>query len=89
MVAMQPTELQVQRSLQALNADDHGGHGQPAPPDHGDDIPAGLVDVLARVAPVRPERVDAARRSLDTGEGPSAEALASRMVGRLVCDRLR
>jgi hypothetical protein len=38
---------------------------------------------------MRDERLARARRRLATGEQPTAEALAQRMVGRLVCDRLR
>ena len=87
---MQPTELQVQRSLQALSAHVHGAHrrARSAAP-VGDEVPLGLIAALASASTVRRDRVVAARRSLDTGEGPTAEALASRMVGRLVCDRLR
>ena len=35
------------------------------------------------------DRVEEARHHLETDAAPTAEALAQRMVGRLVCDRLR
>ena len=89
---MQVTELQVQRSLEALT--DHGGRRR-APTDAADDstppdLPDGLVERLTeRARSIRDDRVEEARRRLETGQAPTAEALAQRMVGRLVCDRLR
>ena len=38
---------------------------------------------------IRDDRMAEARQRLEAGEQPSAEDLAQRMVGRLVCDRLR
>jgi hypothetical protein len=96
---MQPTELQVQRSLQALTEGSPDGPaaipgaGEPvvdAPEtDWLDGLPPGLVDRLRDLSEVRHDRLASARRRLATGDQPSAEALAQRMVGRLVCDRLR
>ena len=100
---MQVTELQVQRSLQALT-----GPGvprwtlrsTPTPPsarpsaDGPDDpgtstCPEGLVEQLSGSPAIRDDRLAEARRRLESGEQPSDEDVAQRMVGRLVCDRLR
>lgn len=85
---MQPTELQVQRSLEALRrADlDDEEHGEDRPVA---DVPSELVRLLSQEPPVRSDRLAEVRQRLEDGEQPSAEALAHRMVGRLVCDRLR
>jgi hypothetical protein len=84
---MQVTELQVQRSLQALSGT---AVDEPAAPE--DDpvaCPAGLVERLMGSPAIRDDRLAEARQRLEAGEQPSAEDLAQRMVGRLVCDRLR
>jgi len=105
---MHVTELQVQRSLQALTNEVPGQSSAPDPsaptlvdsPDedvieadhHGhsvDELPDGLVEQLTHSSSIRDGRLDEVRRRLQSGEQPSAEALARRMVGRLVCDRLR
>ncbi|MGZ4683204.1 MAG: hypothetical protein ACXWCM_03845 [Acidimicrobiales bacterium] len=83
---MQVTELQVQRSLEALTDRERGSGGflhDPA------GLPAGLVERLSGMPAIRRDRVEEARHHLETDAAPSAEALAQRMVGRLVCDRLR
>jgi len=85
---MQVTELQVQRSLHALSlrSSDPAEPG----PDHGTDaVPAGLVERLAEAPAVRHDRLAEATERLHTGAQPTSEDLAGRMVGRLVCDRLR
>lgn len=85
---MQPTEIQVQRSLHALQESS-------APFGHDDpfldlsELPIGLVDRLVDIPTVRVERVIDARMRMVAGEHPSDDDLAGRMVGRLVCDRLR
>jgi hypothetical protein len=96
---MQVTELQVQRSLLALTADGHprtpiGPADTDAPhelvtPTSVWTVPDGLVERLAGAPAMRGDRLAEARLRLETGDQPSAEALAQRMVGRLVCDRLR
>jgi hypothetical protein len=94
---MQVTELQVQRSIEALMTDAAGdGTSSAADPQAGGsadahevDVPAGLVEQLTESSSIRDDRLEGARRRLERGEQPSAEALAQRMVGRLVCDRLR
>jgi hypothetical protein len=84
---MQVTEAQVQRSIHALTNDD--GHHEPPGDARAGDVPAGLLEQLAQAAPLRDDRVAEVRRRMERGDQPSAEALAQRMVGRLVCDRLR
>jgi hypothetical protein len=85
---MQPDEKQVQRSLDALRA---AGPRPWAAQDGGatvEAVPVEVFRVLARAPHVRIDRLERARRRLAAGS-PSAEALAGRMVDRLVCDRLR
>jgi hypothetical protein len=84
---MQVTELQVQRSLQALNASPPAARTTARTA--ADDVPEGLVERLAVTPAVRDDRLAEACERLETGEQPSADDLAGRMVGRLVCDRLR
>ena len=97
---MQVSEVQVQRSLRALTGTGSEGategpaesaaEGSTVPPSaSGDPCPEGLVAALAAAPAVRDDRIAEARRRLEQGEEPSPEALAQRMVGRLVCDRLR
>ena len=94
---MQPTEQQVERSLAALL---RGAETAPAEPriDEGllgaapmvaVEVPVGLAEALDGAPDVRADRLAAARRRLAQGEAPSDEELAGRMVGRIVCDRLR
>jgi hypothetical protein len=52
-------------------------------------LPVGLVERLSGTPAIRDDRVEEARQHLETDSPPTAEALAQRMVGRLVCDRLR
>ncbi len=97
---MQVTELQVQRSLRALTGDeatagetsaDQPESAQPAPGAGRSDeaCPDGLVEALVGASSIRDDRLAEVRRRLETGVQPSPEDLAQRMVGRLVCDRLR
>jgi hypothetical protein len=85
---MQVTELQVQRSLQALTDHASDDTDPMAEPGSGQ-VPKGLVERLAEAPAVRDDRLAEARERLETGDRPSADDLAGRMVGRLVCDRLR
>lgn len=84
---MQPTEQQVQRSLAALRA---AGTERTA---RGStiyvDVPDGLLDLLLSSPPLRLDRMAEAMRRLAGGQQPSDDDLARRLVGRLVCDRLR
>jgi hypothetical protein len=83
---MQPTQTQVERSLEALRTpvDATMASANPSP-----DIPDSLLDALRGAPAVRADRLEQARQRLAAGEQPSADDLARRMVGRLVCDRLR
>jgi len=87
---MQPTDKQAQLSLDALLAEPTFSSD---PEVHvctcADEFPAGLVRWLCDAPAVRPDRLAAARRRLAAGDRPTDEALARRMVARLVCDRLR
>ena len=85
-VSMQVTETQVQHSLAALTGSPHPAGGEAR---RDDAVPAGLVEQLTEASPIRGDRLAEARRRLESGDQPSAEDLAQRMVGRLVCDRLR
>jgi hypothetical protein len=82
---MQPTSEQVRRSMQALQAP------QPvSEPVTGDaTVPDAAVDRMARMPAVRADRVAQARAFLDSGDELTSEELADKVVGRLVCDRLR
>lgn len=94
---MQPTDTQVQRSLAALRSqagdvdvDIDASRIHPAIDPHVvAELPEGLVARLCDGPGVRADRLADAQLRLATGEQPSAEDLAGRMVGRLVCDRLR
>ena len=55
----------------------------------GRDVPSGLVDELASAPAVRPERVAEVLHRLEDGLEPSADDVAGKLVGRLICDRLR
>jgi hypothetical protein len=83
---MQPTQIQVERSLEALRSpvDAAMTPVHPSP-----DVLAALLDAVRGTPAVRLDRLEQARRRLAAGEQPSADDLARRMVGRLVCDRLR
>jgi hypothetical protein len=93
---MQPTDVQVQRTLAALEVDLADHRDTPAPRITRDTLeialaglPDGLMDGLAGVAPVRTERLAEAVERMEHGEPLSSDELADRIVGRLVCDRLR
>jgi hypothetical protein len=89
---VQPTNTQVERSLAALR------HKAPAEDDHvpasddelrTTDLPDGLIERIQQTPGVRLDRLAEARERMAAGDGPTADDLADRMVGRLVCDRLR
>ena len=89
---MQPTELQVERSLAALRggAEDLDGLTSAELARRADgSLPDGLLEQLEATPAVRPDRLAEARQRLAEGTQPDADALATKMVGRLVCDRLR
>ncbi len=97
---MQPTEQQVQRSLAALlltGAPQSAVDGCNEDQTNGlhtelcrlDDVPTEVFARMREAPALRPERLEQARRRLECGDTPTAEDLAERMIGRLVCDRLR
>jgi hypothetical protein len=88
-VAMQLTELQVERSLEALRSAPEQPDGGGCPPGDRGEVPTGLVPLLVGAPAVRADRLAEVRRRLATGEEPTPEAVARRIVGRFVCDRLR
>jgi hypothetical protein len=87
---MQPSTLQVERCLKVLRTATAKGGEPPmltiAVVDH---VPLEVLRRLTRVPALRLERLEQARQRLIAGDGPSAEDIADRLVGRLVCDRLR
>jgi hypothetical protein len=86
---MQPTEQQIQRSLEALRTRS-AGVSEPTSADVRVELVPPAVALRLRQEPVlRVEHLERARRRLARGDTPSAEALAERMIGRLLCDRLR
>lgn len=87
---MQPTNVQVERSLEALQREASDAVAiTPAVTDGRPDIPLGVVERVLQAPSVRTERLAGARRRLAAGQAPTDDALAERMVARLVCDRLR
>jgi hypothetical protein len=84
---MQPTDQQVERSLAALRGA-HGEHGSRAASIYID-VPEGVFDLLLASPPLRLDRMAEAMRRLAGGPQPTDDDLARRLVGRLVCDRLR
>lgn len=88
---MQPTQIQVERSLEALR----GGTIQvsatrgPDTERRLDDVPTAVFEILDEAPSIRVDRLERARQRLEAGDQPTADDLAQRMVGRLVCDRLR
>lgn len=102
---MRPTKDQVTQSLAALthHGGPAGGVHRPARrigTDRQIDahrqvvaaigaLPAGLVEQIERTIDVRPDRLVEARARLELGLDLSPDELADRIVGRLVCDRLR
>ncbi len=90
---MQPTEMQVERTLAALRE-------EPTPERHGGiprstldlmltELPEGLLESLEAKPAPRGDRVQEVRDRIEHGDEPSDDELANRIVGRLVCDRLR
>jgi hypothetical protein len=86
---MQPTKNQVQYSLAALETEPRSHESREVVARAIDSLPAGLLEQLERTIDVRPDRLDQARARLEHGIELAADELADRIVGRLVCDRLR
>lgn len=53
------------------------------------ELPDGLIERIQQTPGVRLDRLAEARERMAAGDQPTADDLANRMVGRLVCDRLR
>lgn len=93
---MQPTDVQVERTLAALqdapiqarSGRAGGGIDRAALGDVLGELPDGLLDGLETGPSLRPDRLAEARGRLATGVAPTDDELANRIVGRLVCDRL-
>jgi hypothetical protein len=92
---MQPTDVQVERTLAALQdarPEDRttrgGGIDRDTLDGVLDDLPDGLLDGLGSGPSLRPERLEEVRGRLATGLAPTDDELANRIVGRMVCDRL-
>jgi hypothetical protein len=83
---VQPTQVQVDASLAALQV---AVDIEPRSDTEPNEVPAAVVAYLSSLAPVRADRVAEVRRRLAEASPPSDDELAARMVGRLVCDRLR
>ena len=90
---MQPTNVQVERTLAALRVGAPGSGGGSIPRDTLEivlqELPDGLLADLEDAPVVRTDRCAEARDRMVHGEGLSSDELADRIVGRLVCDRLR
>ncbi len=86
---MQPSELQVERSIVALGQDrKRPRHDAGTSPDRVD-LLTSLLEQIGASPRVRQDRVDAARARLAGGQEPTADDVATMLVGRMVCDRLR
>jgi hypothetical protein len=85
---MQVTNTQVIKTLAALGRDEPGS--SPSPDDPRPEPPADeLMSRVNDLPAVRRDRAEMARERLRGDQMPSAELLAEKLVGRLVCDRLR
>lgn len=93
---MQPTDVQVERTLAALQHPTPDARGPRSAAgigrhtlDHAlEDLPEGLLQNIEAAPSLRTDRLAEARDRLATGLTPTSDELASRIVGRLVCDRL-
>ncbi len=82
---MQLTQDQVRRSMLALRAGvpvESATTPRPA-------VPSGALDRVSNLPEIRQERVAEALARLAAGRGPTNQELADRVIGRMVCDRLR
>jgi hypothetical protein len=100
---MQPSKNQVEQSLAALSTTRDATAARVEEPSRSDEpvdprlsvdhaigaLPEGLLEQIERTIDVRPDRLDKARARLEHVDELSADELADRIIGRLVCDRLR
>ena len=82
---MQVTQDQVRRSIVALRA---RVPSMPVATPRGV-VPSDALDRVSSLPDIRQERVSEALARLAAGCGPTDEELADRVIGRMVCDRLR
>lgn len=94
---MQPTNVQVERTLAALEVDTDASGVRPLRNVMTrdtleillEDLPDGLMASLHSPTAVREDRLAEAKNRMVHGDSPSSDELANRIVGRMVCDRLR
>jgi hypothetical protein len=91
---MRLTEQQVRRTLRALRTQELGEFDVSDRDElrvecANDSVLADVVLRLASAPLLRPDHLARARERLATGAVLPADELANRMIGRLVCDRLR
>lgn len=86
---MQPTEQQIQCSLEALRTPGARAFDPSAADIRIEMVPHAVTLRLREEPVLRTEHLERARQRLARGDTPSAEDLAERMIGRLLCDRLR
>ncbi len=95
---MQPTDRQVEASLDYLRTTAQTrrdalaalvAEARSEPTDEGRaELPEGILERIRQAPDLRSDRLAEARQRVAAGDQPDADALAARMVGRLVCDRL-
>ncbi len=85
---MQVTNTQVIKTLAALGRDEPGPEVSSDGP-RAEPPPDDMVSRVNDLPAVRRDRAEMARDRLSGDQMPSAELLAEKLVGRLVCDRLR
>ncbi len=85
---MKLSESQIRTSLRALRDEPSVEPTVPVPLSI-ELLTAEVLEHQAELPRVRVERVAAVRARMEAGRSPSSDDLARKMVGRLVCDRLR
>jgi hypothetical protein len=91
---MQLRTEQVERTLadlrdRSLHEVDRATDSDELPDDESDPVSSAVAERLSEMPAIRPEAIARARRHLEEGKHPSDDELAWRVIGRLVCDRLR
>lgn len=85
---MRPTKTQVTRSLADLCESDHTASEIDIDLGH-EELSDDIVRAVNEAPDLRLDLLEEARCRLRAGQVPSAYALADRMLGRFICDRLR
>jgi hypothetical protein len=86
---MQVTNFQVERSIAALRAAVDAAAAIQVDDRTPVVVSDELLGLLAELPTLREDRTRAGRSRLADGTLPSADELAEKLVGRLICDRLR